>query len=98
VSFTIKAGTRVAGASYGLFAGSISGEAALSGVTIRDSRLLIDSGCYFGVDDYSIGLLCGMGSADIDVSEIVCAAAGENPDSVVITVEGSDVTVEFTAQ
>ena len=98
VSFTIKAGTRVAGTCYGLFAGAISGEATLNGVTIRDSRLLIDSGCYFGVDDYSIGLLCGMGSADIDVSEIVCAAAGENPDSVVITVEGSDVTVEFTAQ
>ena len=98
VSFTIKAGTRVAGTCYGLFAGAISGEATLNGVTIRDSRLLIDSGCYFGVDDYSIGLLCGMGSADIDVSEIVCAAAGQNPDSVVITVEGSDVTVEFTAQ
>ena len=98
MSFTIKAGTRVAGTCYGLFAGAISGEASINGVIIRDSRLLIDSGCYFGVDDYSIGLLCGMGGADIDVSEIVCAAAGENPDSVVITVEGSDVTVEFTAQ
>ncbi len=98
LSFTIKAGTRMAGTSFGLFAGSISAGAQIEGVTILDSRLLIHSGCYFGSDDYTIGLVCGMGTADIDPAGITCAATGDTPENVVITVDGTDVTVEFTAQ
>lgn len=98
VTFTIKAGTRMAGTSFGLFAGSISAGAKIEGVAILDSRLLIHSGCYFGSDDYTIGLVCGMGSADIDPAGITCEATGDNPENVVITLDGTDVTVEFTAQ
>lgn len=95
VTFTIKAGTRVVGTCYGLFAGNISAEAVVSGVTIRNSTLQVDSGCYFGADDYSIGLVCGMGSADINASGISTAAVGDNPETVVITVADEVVTVEF---
>lgn len=95
VTFTIKAGTRVVGTCYGLFAGNISAEAVVSGVTIRNSTLQVDSGCYFGADDYSIGLVCGMGSADISASGISTAAVGDNPETVVITVADEVVTVEF---
>ena len=95
VTFTIKAGTRVVGTCYGLFAGNISAEAVVSGVTIRNSTLQVDSGCYFGADDYSIGLVCGMGSADISASGISTAAVGDNPATVVITVADEVVTVEF---
>ena len=95
VSFTIKSGTRVAGTSYGLLAGTISGNAEFDNVQIRSSCLQIDSACYFGVDDYAIGLLCGMGSAPIDYSEITCAAVGDAPETVVITVSDNAVTLEF---
>ena len=95
VTFTIKAGTRVVGTCYGLFAGNISAEAVVSDVTIRNSTLQVDSGCYFGADDYSIGLVCGMGSADINASGISTAAVGDNPETVVITVADEVVTVEF---
>lgn len=96
VSFTIEAGTRVAGASYGLLAGTISDAAQISNVKILSSSLKIDSKCYFGVDNYTIGLLCGMGNADVIAdAEISCEAAGSNPENVKITVNGNEVAVEI---
>lgn len=96
VTFTIQAGTRVTGASYGLLAGTISGEAAFTNVAIKSSTLQIDSGCYFGTDDYSIGLLCGMGNtAALDDSGITCKAVGDHPETVKIAVNGNEVTLEF---
>ena len=95
VTFTIEGGTRVAGASYGLLAGSITSEAQLVFVTITSGTVQIDSDCYFGTDDYTIGLVCGMGTTDIDYSGITCTAVGDKPESVIITVNGSTVTVEF---
>ena len=98
VTFTVKAGTRVAGTCYGLFAGVISGDTTIENVSILNSTLQIDSNCYFGVDDYSIGLLCGMGSADIDVSGITCQGSGDNAESVVITVTDGEVSVAFVTE
>ena len=98
VTFTIKAGTRVAGTTYGLFAGAISNETVIENVAITSGTLQIDSRCYFGVDDYAIGLLCGMGSADIDTSGIICQGSGDNAESVVITVVDDVVTVEFVTE
>ena len=97
VTFTLKAGTRIAGASFGLLAGTISEKAQLTDVTILDSRLLVDSGCYFGTDDYAVGLLCGMGSADVDISGITCGATGDAPEILTVTAEGNTVTVKFAA-
>lgn len=96
VNFTIKSGTRKVGTSYGLFAGSISDSAQISGVSILNSSLFIDSSCYFGVDDYSIGLVCGMGNHEVvDTAEISCTATGDNPESVNIKTDGNNVTVSF---
>lgn len=98
VTFTIKAGARMAGTSFGLLTGSLSSEAVLTDVQILSSTLQIDSGCYFGVDDYVIGLLCGMGDASkLDYSGITCVASGDNTDTLQITVEGNEVTVEFNS-
>ena len=89
----------MAGTSYGLFAGTISDAATISNVKISNGTLQIDSDCYFGVDDYSIGLLCGMGNAGIiPDAQITCVATGEEPENVKITVEGNEVTVEFITQ
>ena len=95
VTLTIKSGTRMAGTSYGLLAGSISEKAVFENVQITSGILQIDSGCYFGTDDYTIGLLCGMGSAPIDYSAITCTAVGDAPETVLITVDGNTVEVEF---
>lgn len=96
VTFTIQSGTRMAGTSYGLFAGTISDAAQISNVKILSSTLKIDSKCYFGVDDYTIGLLCGMGNANVIAdAQISCEATGDNPQNVKITVTGNEVTVEI---
>lgn len=96
VTFTVKSGTRVVGASFGLLSGTVSEKAAVSGVQIVNSRLLIDSNCYFGVDDYAIGLVCGMGDANVvPDAQITCEATGDKPEAVKITVSGNTVTVEF---
>ena len=96
VSFTIKSGTRVSGANFGLLAGTVSAQAALSNVAIRNSKLQIDSSCYFSTDNYSIGLVCGMGSTDVDDSGISCIAVGDKPESVSITVKDGVVNLAFT--
>ena len=76
VSFTIKSGARMAGTSFGLLAGTISEKAVFENVSIKAGQLLVDSGCYFGTDDYVIGLLCGMGSAPVD-ADITYGVIGE---------------------
>lgn len=96
VRFTIQAGTRVAGTSYGLFAGTISDTAALERVSVVSSTLAVDSDCYFGVTDYTIGLVCGMGDSSIlEQAQISCEATGSAPETVHITVNDGQVTVEI---
>ena len=98
VTFTIKAGTRVVGTSFGLLAGTISGDAVLENINIAASKLQIDSSCYFGVDEYVIGLVCGMGDPARVNADISCAVVGDLPESIVISVDGNDVTLEFVSE
>lgn len=97
VTFTIKAGTRVVGTSFGLLAGTVSGEAVLENVSIASGCLQIDSASYFGVDEYVIGLVCGMGDASRVSADISCIVVGDLPESIVATVDGNDVTLEFVS-
>lgn len=97
ITFTIKSGTRVVGTSYGLFAGTISGDATIESVSIKNSALQISSSCYFGVDDYAIGLVCGMGDASVvSGADIKCIAVGDKPEIVKISTSGNTITVEFS--
>ncbi len=98
VNFTIKAGTRVAGTSYGLLAGSVSAQAQLSQVQITESTLAIHSDCYFGTEEYDIGLICGVGQTDIDFSGITATAVGDKPEAVEITVDGQTVQVQIAIE
>ena len=95
VTFTIKAGTRMVGTNFGLLAGTISGEAVLENVSIAESCLQIDSASYFGVDEYAIGLVCGMGDATRVTADISCQVVGDMPETIVVTVDGNEVTLEF---
>ena len=97
VTFTIQAGTRVVGTSFGLLSGTISGEAVLDNVAITGSRLQIDSASYFGVDEYVIGLVCGMGDATRVGADISCEVVGDSPESITATVDGNEVTLEFVS-
>ncbi|MBO5322693.1 MAG: hypothetical protein J6A88_01140 [Oscillospiraceae bacterium] len=98
VTFTIKSGTRMMGTNYGLLAGTISEKATLTDVRIVGGVLQIDSSCYFGVEDYSIGLVCGMGDAGAVTGDVTCKAVGDAPESLWIQVSGNSVTVEFVEQ
>ena len=99
VNFTIKSGTRMQGTSFGLLAGVIATEANVQGVKVLSSTLNIDSSCYFGVDDYSIGLVCGMGDPNVvENPDIKCQAVGEKPETVKISVDGNKVTVEMLSE
>jgi hypothetical protein len=72
-----------------------SEKAIFENVKITSGTLQISSECYFGTDDYIIGLLCGMGTAPIDYSAITCVPVGNAPENVVITVDGNSVEVAF---
>ena len=98
VTFTIKAGTRVMGTNYGLLAGTISDQATLNNVSIENGLLQIDSSCYFGVEDYSIGLICGLGDSQKVTGNVSCKAVGDTPESLNIQVSGNAVTVEFVTE
>ena len=95
VTFTVQSGTRVAGTNYGLLAGTISNDAVLEEIKIQESVLQIDSSCYFGVDDYSIGLVCGMGDDVLPDADITCAVVGDNPQRITVTLDGQKVTLTF---
>ena len=86
------------GTNYGLLAGTISEQATLNNVCITNGVLQIDSSCYFGVEDYSIGLVCGMGDPGAITADVTCKAVGDAPDTVKIQVNGNAVTVEFITQ
>lgn len=99
ITFTIKAGTRVVGTSYGLFAGTISADATLNNVTLKNSTLQVDSSCYFGASDYSIGMVCGMGDPSVIKTEnLSCKAVGDEPESLKVQADGNTVTVEYITE
>ena len=98
ITFTLKKGARMAGTSYGLLTGTVKGEAQLENVNITNSRILIDSGCYFGTDDYSIGLVSGFGDLGLDHTGITCEATGDAPEKVVITVTDNAVDATFVSE
>ncbi len=94
VCFTMKAGTRMVDASFGLFAGKISAGATVSKVGITNSTLQIDSACYFGTTEYSIGLVCGGGDASlVSPAQITCKTTGDDPAAIKVTVNGNSVTI-----
>lgn len=92
-SFTISAGSRMQGSTFGLLAGSISSEASLNNVSVNGT-MYISENCY-PQSDYTIGLLCGSGSTDGVDYTIECLVAEDNTDKISITVEGDEVTVIF---
>lgn len=97
ITFTVKKGARITGTAYGLLCGTAAEGAELSNVAITGA-LQIDSGCYFATDDYTIGLVSGMGNPNVDYSGITCTAVGDAPEKVVITVTENTVDVDFATE
>ena len=94
VDFTIKSGTRVAGASFGIFAGTVSQSAKINDVKLLNGKLNIDSASYFASDDYSIGLVCGMGNDQAILAEgLQCTVVGDDPERYTVEINGNSVTL-----
>lgn len=70
VNLTIKSGTRVAGTSYGVLAGTVSANAQLSDIYLLDSTLTVGKDAYFGTDDYVIGTVFGTGSVELAQAQV----------------------------
>lgn len=82
------------GANYGLLTGELSGSAVLENVSITAGQIRFITPFDIRVNDFVIGLVCGIGNSDAVVnSEIECVAIGDAPESIVITVDGNDVIV-----
>ncbi len=95
ITFTVKAGTRTPGTSYGLLAGTISANATLSNVKILSSTLQVDETAYFGTEDYAIGKVCGVGyTSAMDFSGITVQVVGEEG-KLVILESGNEIVLEF---
>ena len=70
VSYQIEAGTRAPEASFGLLAGAVREGATLENITVSGSLLI---NAYATLNQYNIGLICGIGSAgSINSSAIQC--------------------------
>ena len=84
VTYKIGAGSRMQGVSFGLLAGTIAEGAVFENVKISGS-LVVGANCYPG--DYTIGLICGQGTAPgVDHANVIASAE-----------EGSGITVETNA-
>lgn len=88
VSFTIEAGSRMQGGTFGLLAGSISSQAVLENVNVSGCLYISDS-CY-PQSDYTIGLLCGSGSTEGVSYSIECKHA-QDDSAIDISVDENDV-------
>ena len=91
-TLVIEGGTRIMGASFGLLSGTVSDKAQLTNVSIS-GKVQIAADAYFGTDDYVIGLLCGMGTPEINADAITCEVVGENTQAITVTVDNGKVTL-----
>lgn len=100
VSFTIGVGSRMQGASFGLFAGSINTGAVLENISVSGKLSVAPSDLI--KPETTIGLLCGMGyREDIDISAITAEAllpSDEYTDPIELVVDGNTVTVAIKQQ
>jgi len=99
ISYTILAGSRLNGASFGLLAGSVAEGATLTGVTVSGS-LLIDRACHPQTSAATIGVLFGNG-VDMGVSAENVTVALTGTDTVgqtaTIAVDAAgNVTLQFS--
>ncbi len=97
VVFTLQSGTRVNDASFGLLCGTLDQGAALSGVKIESSKLLIN-GAAGGITGEScgIGLVCGSGWTDgigVSYDGISYEAVGDSASDIVIVQEGNELVI-----
>ena len=93
VTYNMKKGSLKVGASFGLFAGTISNEATLTNVTVS-GKFIIDSAIYPNTE-YTIGVLSGNAiETDIDISNIECTVTGDT-EKLSIEVENGQITLAF---
>ena len=95
ITYTLKAGSRRGGASFGLLAGKVAADAVFEGVTVS-GKLVISDEC-FPQKEYVIGLLFGTGyNAQLDFSSIRLDVDGdESKITVDVDEQSGSVTLTF---
>lgn len=84
ISYTLSAGSRMQGPSFGLLCGTLSADAELEGVTVTNSSFAISGDIY--PQEYTLGALIGTGTnPGIDISGITVSLT-----------EGSDTKITIT--
>ena len=95
LNFTIETGSRMPGASFGLFTGSLSSLATLENVSVS-GKLTVTPTPYI-TESTIIGLFCGTGDPmDMDISGIRCVALAPESDydtGLSLTVVGNTVNI-----
>jgi len=97
VTVTLNTGTGKTGAAMGILAGHISESATVENVTLKNSTLLLgkdrsDRPCNFRTEDYSLGLVCGMGDlTGITYEGLECKYAEGVTETYVITIDDNTV-------
>lgn len=96
-TYTLAKGSRTNGATYGLFAGTVSEGAKITGVTVT-GRFIVSSDAQIpGV--YNIGLVAGIGYdlTSIDFSGITAEALDDSKlNLATVTTDGNEITVTVT--
>lgn len=87
VILTVTQGPRTPGSAFGVLAGAVSEKAVLEGVSVTGK--LIISFEWTMTNDYVIGLVFGIGEADVD-STITCEPAESLSDTVHVTIDPTD--------
>lgn len=93
-TLTISKGSRLNGATYGLLTGSADADCTVKNVNVTGT-ILVDPAANLQPDSYLIGLVSGLGTVDVDPSNITCEEIiPENGEAIwKITVDGAIVTV-----
>lgn len=96
LDFTIETGSRMTGASFGIFAGVLADGAVLDNVYVN-GKMTVTPTPYI-TKSTTIGLFCGTGNpGEIDITGIRCVALppeSEFDTGLALTVDGNTVTVE----
>ena len=95
VTFTIQAGAKTRDTSFGLLAGTVAEGVTFENVKILSGKLVIDCD-YFLNEEYTIGLLCGSGTVDLDISGITCELSEKAAKAFTLTQNGNEIKLTAT--
>lgn len=96
VTYTLSAGSRMQGASFGLLCGQLSADASINGVKVENSEFIISGDIY--PQEYSLGALIGSGntgSLSLSGVRVSLAEGADQKISIVTDPASGEITLTF---